>query len=139
MVANVGFLPDSIMNSSELLPFMKLLGDDSPTHNYGWALYGWDGESTPIASLPIEYATISAYPNPFNPTTTLSFTLPSGGNVSLTVYDVSGREVITLLDGYKSTGSHAVTFDAKNLTSGVYFARLEAGEFRQTRKILLVK
>ncbi len=86
-----------------------------------------------------EFSLHDAYPNPFNPTTTLSYSLPASAQVQLTVYDIQGREVDRLVDGFRTTGSHQVTFDAKGLTSGVYFARLEAGEFGQTRKILLVK
>ena len=79
------------------------------------------------------------YPNPFNPTTAISFQLLAISNVNLTIYDITGREVVKLVDGYEVKGLHEVTFDAKDLTSGVYFARLTAGEFKQTRKILLVK
>lgn len=79
------------------------------------------------------------YPNPFNASTAISFEMRDAGFVSLTVFDITGREVFTLLDGYKPAGAHNVVFDAERLTSGVYFVRLEEGEFRQTRKILLLK
>ena len=90
-------------------------------------------------SIPEEYVLHSPYPNPFNPATTLTFDLPQAGDVSLVVYDVSGREVARLFDGFKTAGSHEVTFDASHLSSGIYFARLVTVDFQQTRKLLLVK
>ena len=72
--------------ADDSFPFEKLAGDGLPTHNLGWALYGWDGESAPATSLPIEYATISAYPNPFNPSTTISFEIRDAGFVNLTCH-----------------------------------------------------
>ena len=86
-----------------------------------------------------DYYLSTAFPNPFNQRTALDFVLPSGGKVSLTIYNIAGREVARLVDGLKPAGSHQVVFDAKDLVSGVYFARLTVGDFRQTRKILLVK
>ena len=88
---------------------------------------------------PSEFILYPAYPNPFNPSTTLSFSLPTAGEVALNVYNIQGREVAKLIDGFQPAGSHQVTFDAKNLTSGVYFVRLEAGDFSQTEKLLLIK
>ena len=79
------------------------------------------------------------YPNPFNVSTAISFELRDAGFVSLEIFDITGREVGSLVSGHQSAGFHQVVFDAKDLTSGVYFARLEAGEFRKTRKMLLVK
>ena len=92
-----------------------------------------------VSAIPAEYSLSQNYPNPFNPSTTFSFSLPKAGIVTLTVYDITGREVAKLVDGYKVKGLHEVTFDADGLSSGVYFARLEAGEFKQVRKILLIK
>jgi len=82
---------------------------------------------------------ISVHPNPFNPSTTISFDLPEAGQVSLKVYDVMGREVAKLFEGYKIAGTHEVIFDAKDLVSGMYFIRLEAGKSAGVKKILLLK
>jgi len=79
------------------------------------------------------------YPNPFNPTTTLAFSLPSSQPVTLTVYDLTGRVVATLVDGLLSAGSHTVTFRADHLPSGTYLYRLDAGPFSQTRRLTLLK
>ena len=81
----------------------------------------------------------SAYPNPFNSVTNLIFELPVAGAVSLVVYDIQGREIVILFDDWCSNGVHEATFDASRLTSGIYFARMIAGDFQQTQKLLLVK
>jgi len=88
---------------------------------------------------PQNYALDRPYPNPFNPQTTLSFTLPVKSDISLKVFDLQGRTVTVLAEGEYSPGSHQLKFDASHLPSGVYFARLQAGEFNQTQKLLLVK
>ena len=79
------------------------------------------------------------YPNPFNSSTAISYQLLAVSHVNLTVYDIAGREIQSLVSGHQSSGEHTVVFDADGFTSGVYFARLTAGDFRQTRKMLLVK
>ncbi|MCX6641391.1 MAG: right-handed parallel beta-helix repeat-containing protein [bacterium] len=82
---------------------------------------------------------ISATPNPFNPSTTLTFALPEAGNVHLTIYDVAGRQVAELVNGYKDAGSHQATFDGSNLSSGIYFVRLDAANQSALQKIVLLK
>jgi len=79
------------------------------------------------------------YPNPFNPSTAIVYSLPRAGHVSLRVFDLLGREVAVLKDGMMEAGTHRVTFNGSNLASGVYFARLDAGEFTQTKKLMLLK
>ena len=79
------------------------------------------------------------YPNPFNPATTIQFNLIEAENVKLTIYDILGQEIITLLDEYKESGVYTINFNASELNSGVYVYRLEAGNFVQTRKMTLVK
>jgi len=79
------------------------------------------------------------YPNPFNSTATISFVLPSPEHVDLRVFDVTGRHVASVADQMFNAGVHSITYDASGLTSGVYFCRLMAGGFSQTRKMLLVK
>jgi photosystem II stability/assembly factor-like uncharacterized protein len=79
------------------------------------------------------------YPNPFNPSTTFSYDLTKAGMVTLKVYDILGREIATLVNGQKQPGSYRVTFNGSSLVSGVYFYRLQAGEFSETKKLLLLK
>jgi hypothetical protein len=88
---------------------------------------------------PVRYALKQNYPNPFNPTTTIRYQLPSRSYVTLTVYDLLGRKVGTLVDGVEEPGEKSTTFDGSSLASGVYFYRLKAGEFVQTRKLVLVR
>jgi len=85
------------------------------------------------------YSLDQNYPNPFNPSTIINYQILKGGYVTLKVYDILGREVKTLVDGYKAQGSYDVSFDASNLASGVYFYQLKAGEFYSVKKMLLVK
>jgi hypothetical protein len=79
------------------------------------------------------------FPNPFNPTTSITFTLPSREIVSLSVFDMLGQEVKTLLHGELDPGGHTVTFDATGVASGVYFYRLHAGSFVQTKRMVLLR
>ncbi len=79
------------------------------------------------------------YPNPFNPSTVISYQLPISSKVTLQVYDILGREVATLIDEEKSAGSYEIDFNASHLASGIYYYQLRAGDFVQTRKMILVK
>ena len=134
----VGDYPDEVL-AEDSFPFEKLPGTDEPAHDFGWALFGWDGEEAPVISAPTEFALEAAYPNPFNPETQLTFALPEASEVSLVIYDVQGRIVAILIDGFQPAGIYQRTFDASELSSGVYFARFTAGSFHQTQKLLLIK
>lgn len=79
------------------------------------------------------------YPNPFNPTTVINYQLPVSGKVTLKVYDLLGRELATLVNDRENAGSYSVKFDGSRLASGIYFYRLQAGSFSQTKKLMLVK
>jgi photosystem II stability/assembly factor-like uncharacterized protein len=91
------------------------------------------------ASTPTDPGLQQNYPNPFNPSTTINYSLPRSSRVILRIYDVLGREVRTLVDEKQNAGSHNIMFRAGNLPSGVYFYRLEAGTFSETKKLLLLK
>lgn len=91
------------------------------------------------ADLASEYVLSQNYPNPFNPSTTISFNLPQSGNATLTVYNVLGQQVATLVNGALSAGTHSVPFDASRLASGVYIYELRAGSFVQQKRMMLVK
>jgi hypothetical protein len=79
------------------------------------------------------------YPNPYNPTTVVSYQLPVAGAVRLVVYDILGREVAVLVDEKQGAGSYSAHWDARGFASGVYFYRLQAGEFAETKKMILMK
>ena len=79
------------------------------------------------------------YPNPFNPATTIRYSIPRAENVSITIFDLVGREVATLHEGDRAPGSYQVMWNAANEPSGVYFYKLQAGDFEETRSMLLVK
>ena len=89
--------------------------------------------------LPAEYTLHPNFPNPFNPTTTIRYDVKQTGQVRLTIYNLLGQEVATLMDGMQLAGSHTITWNASNSPSGIYLCRMETPEFGQTRKMLLVK
>ena len=86
-----------------------------------------------------EFNLFQNYPNPFNPTTKIKYEISKTGLVTLKVYDVLGREVATLVNEEKLSGSYEVEFDGSNLSSGVYFYRMRAGDFIDTKKFVLIK
>ncbi len=101
-------------------------------------------EVVTTANITLQYAPRNIrlnqnYPNPFNPSTQIRYTLPRDIHVSLKVYNVLGKEVETLLNGVIPAGTHVVTWNATNVPSGVYFYRLQAGSFTETKKLLLLK
>lgn len=91
------------------------------------------------AGLPDSYSLDQNFPNPFNPTTQITFDLPQASKVELTVFDMLGRKVATLINKRMSAGTQQVQFDAANLSSGMYIYRLEAGSFTSTKKMTLIK
>ena len=93
----------------------------------------------PIDNSVYSFELYQNYPNPFNPTTTISFTINQKAIISLEVYDLLGRRVSSLADGYRSPGRYRAQFDAKGLNSGVYFYRLSAAGYTAVRKMLLVR
>jgi Secretion system C-terminal sorting domain len=107
-----------------------------------------DEEDNPNITAPIDikdvltprtYSLSQNYPNPFNPSTTIEFSIPQSTNVSVKVYDIMGREVATLVNEYRGTGSYIVNWNASGSSSGVYFYKLVAGSFTQTKKMVLSK
>ncbi len=128
---------------------------DSSFFNYtklstgdGTAIGDWsnDGESfepyltpTAWAETPTAFSLAQNYPNPFNPTTTFEFKLPQAGQVRLAVFDLSGRLISTVVDGFRNAGVHKVTFDGTGLASGIYLYRMAAGDFTASGKMMLLK
>jgi photosystem II stability/assembly factor-like uncharacterized protein len=79
------------------------------------------------------------YPNPFNPSTTIEYSIPQAGLVTIKIYDILGKEVATLVSEEKQMGGYTVNFNASNLSSGIYFYRLQAGSFMKTKNMMLIK
>jgi hypothetical protein len=85
------------------------------------------------------YALSQNYPNPFNPTTTIAYQIPNDGKVTIKIFDVTGREVTTLVDEFKSSGQYSVKFDASRLSSGIYFYSIRSGDYNAVKKMSLIK
>lgn len=97
-----------------------------------------DVEETTL-SIPIKFQLEQNYPNPFNPATTIRFSIPKQSQVTLKIYDVLGREVATIVNKEFESGVHEVVLDSRSLTSGVYIYQIQAGEFTEMRKLMLLK
>jgi hypothetical protein len=104
-----------------------------------WNDFGYEITSISPRQTPLTYRLEINYPNPFNPSTIIKFSLPEASNVQLTVYNTIGQKVKTLVNQTMNAGSHSVQFDGTGLPSGVYIYRLKAEEFSKSRKMLLVK
>ena len=89
--------------------------------------------------MPLTFNLGQNYPNPFNPTTTIRYELAQPGKVSLTVHNLLGQKVLTVVDTYQPAGYYTVTLDGRQLSSGLYFYRIETEHFRQTRKMMILK
>jgi len=135
--AYVGQYPSNIWDEDSF-PFTKSATGDAGIGSGDWLN---SGESFDAVSpvLTEGYHLLSNYPNPFNPTTAISFQLPADSYVQLRVYDTAGREVARLADGWREAGSHEVSFDGSHLPSGIYFARIEASGITQMAKMVLMK
>ena len=90
-------------------------------------------------SIPTEYKLDQNYPNPFNPTTKITYQLPEKSIVTLKVYDILGKEIVELVNETREAGNHEVIFNVNNLSSGIYYYQIKAGDFIQSKKMLLIK
>jgi hypothetical protein len=109
--------------------------DDIKLTNYCMATIGVSGNT----ELPKRFALEQNYPNPFNPNTNIKFQLPKKEFVTIKVFDVMGREVATLVNETKEAGYYSIEFNASNLASGMYIYKIEAGNFIDTKKMVLIK
>jgi hypothetical protein len=92
-----------------------------------------------ISELPTEFSLLQNYPNPFNPATTIKFSTPEFTKVTLIIYDILGREIVTLVNEEKSAGTYEIEFFAENMPSGIYFYTLIAGSYSDTKKMILLR
>ena len=122
--ARIGYYPDQIWDTDSFT--YQIIADTTSVIN-------------DPAAIPSDFALLGNYPNPFNPTTTLSFDLPVTSHVNLTIYDILGRQVATLVNGRRNPGTHQITFDGSHLSSGIYFYELSTGNYHAVRKAILLK
>jgi hypothetical protein len=111
-----------------------------------WTKHGTGdvGDDDDERSLPSDFSLKQNYPNPFNPATTIEYSLPKRGHVTIEIFNLLGQKVRTLMDEYKSTGNYTITWDGTDnsgnqLSTGIYFCRLHAGDYVQTKKLVLIK
>ncbi|MFH1861713.1 MAG: T9SS type A sorting domain-containing protein, partial [bacterium] len=128
--------------STDSFPFEKLTTGNGPGvdnwDNSGESFEEWMAQNN-VTTIPEVYSLSQNYPNPFNPLTTITFSLPEAAQVKLAVYDLQGRMVAELVNGMRAASLHNVTWDASRLASGLYFYRIEAGDFSSVKKMVLVK
>jgi uncharacterized protein (DUF2141 family) len=109
------------------------------TQTVNFSVSGTTSVNASVANVVKDYDLGQNYPNPFNPATMISFALPQSGVTTLKVYNILGQEITTLLNGFVKSGVHQVQFDARSLSSGVYFYKLQSGNFVQSKKMVLLK
>ncbi len=146
--ADINFTIGQVLPDNSNYNFEGVL-DDIRIYNYGLSVQEihdlYQGTTTTAiqknrgAEIPATFVLFPNYPNPFNPVTTIKFSLPHQNRVVLKVYDVLGREVASLLDKFLSAGNYSVEWNAINHASGIYYYRLQAGAFRKTQKMLLIR
>ena len=101
--------------------------------------FSYSNEVNVDVTGPVQFELAQNYPNPFNPSTTIKFSIPQSSVVTLKIYNALGQEVRTLVNGFTESGLHTVNFDASNLNSGVYFYKLDSGQFSEVKKMTLIK
>jgi len=129
LAVNVGASQDALWDASSFAFTVIPSDDHSPEGISDWTFAFYEGNTAPVTGgeFPGEFALYPPYPNPFNTIVNLSFSLPVGGEVTVKVYDTSGRRVATLFEGTLEAGVHRLHWDASNFASGVYFVRLNSG------------
>jgi hypothetical protein len=125
-------LDDEVINYGEALEF-------AANENYGNGLSTFGLSREIKLGQPTSYGISKSYPNPFNPVTSFEYTIEEDGMVNVAVYDISGRMVAELADSYRSAGTYPVTWDANDLSSGVYMIHMISGDFSTMQKVMLIK
>ena len=160
-INNSGFevLRSNRDNNWQKIGFVQGNGTTSEIHNYSFSdrnlsngnysyklkqidfdgTYKYSNVVNADVTNPVEFNLSQNYPNPFNPSTVITYTIPQAGMVTLKVYNTLGEEIAVLVNGMVEPGIHNVNFDASGLNSGMYFYRLESGNFVQVKKMTLLK
>ena len=141
----IGFVPGSGTTTEPRNYQFEDANLETGSYTYRLKQIDFDGsfehsnEVTIDAISPVQYEIAQNYPNPFNPSTTIDFAIPDAGLVNITVYNELGEKVIELVNSILPAGNHQIQFDARGLASGIYIAKMSAGEFSQTIKMNLLK
>ncbi|TKJ41201.1 hypothetical protein CEE37_05925 [candidate division LCP-89 bacterium B3_LCP] len=138
-IAYAGVYPGTVW-AQDSFQFEKQLWTDG----MGQAISDWLNDGEPLEevfgnTVACDFVVLDCYPNPFNPVTKISYQLPAANHVKLTVYDISGSKITSVVNGWRDAGMHEVTFNGSNLASGVYIYRLKAEEFVASGKMVLMK
>ncbi|HEX03973.1 MAG TPA: T9SS type A sorting domain-containing protein, partial [Bacteroidetes bacterium] len=146
-IGNVGYFPGTIL-VSDSFEMVKLGGNSnrslSDSDLAAWSGTGFDevitGDAASRSEIPVEFAMSEAYPNPFNPTTSMVVSLPEAVDLTVQVFNLNGRLVATLSEGRVEAGNHTLTFDGSDLSSGMYFVTASVpGDMNMTHKLVLMK
>ncbi len=139
-IPGISYLPSVAVSGSAV----HVVWADDRNSNFE-IYYKRDSTGNPVgiininSEIPGHFSLSQNYPNPFNPATNIQFSIPNAGNVKLALYDITGKEVFTLVDGNFSAGTYTVGLDASKLASGVYLYRLESGNFSGIRRLVVIK
>jgi len=137
--ARVGTYPSTVIDTSGFAFTKSAVGNGMMIGDWSNSGEAFDFGTAAPTSAPAEFALRGAYPNPFNPATTLSYVLPEAGLVNLAVYDISGQLAAEIVNGWREAGSHVAQFDGSRLASGIYLARLTAGNVTSVQKLVMLK
>jgi hypothetical protein len=137
-IAYCGDYPSTAIDSS-FFQIEVVAGTSGGREDLGWLLSGSFDRGDDFTSVPSYFALLGNYPNPFNASTVISYELPVTGTVTLEVYNLLGEKVATLADGEQEPGCRSVSWDASAVSSGLYFYKLTAGDFSETKRMMLVK
>ncbi len=144
-------LGDDKINALAIQSDGKIIAAGASLYNnfydlYGFSVVRYTGSSVtaiksfnPANNIPTDYSLFQNYPNPFNPTTTIEFSIPKSEFVTLNVFDVIGRKVASLVNENKEAGKYSIIFNGSKLSSGIYFYRLQAGNYSAVKKLILLK
>jgi hypothetical protein len=134
------------VNTTDMLLFLNdmdedqaLAGVDTSMNHMVTVTPATGIEEFNLGGIPAEYNLSQNYPNPFNPSTTINFSVLESSNVRLALYDVTGKEINVLVDGFKNAGNYSINFSAGGLSSGIYYYRIYMNGFSQTHKMILMK
>lgn len=133
------------VNTIDMLKFLNDQDQDQPlsgadtSMNHMVKVIGPSAVEVQISGIPEDYNLSQNYPNPFNPSTKFNYSIKTAGEVQIKIYDVSGREVLLLVEGYRAAGTYQVKFNAANFPSGIYYYRMITNNFTQTNKMILLK